>query len=301
MNQPKLGSCATWSPTATTFVDKSWVGQYPIGIFINEENTIYVTNRDNGSILVWHNETTRIVSTNLINSWSLFVTTSNDIYVDNGYSNGRIDRWTLNATNSVTVMNINSSCTGLFVDIYNSLYCSLADKHRVFKIGLINNTNNLITVAGTFCAGPVSNMLDHPHGIFVDSNLNLYVADTHNNRVQRFALGQSNAMTVAGFGITLTFILNHPTSVVLDTDSNLFIVDSHNHRIIRSIANDFQCLVGCSGESGTSANHLHNPQTMAFDAIGNIFVTDSNNHRIQKFSLTRSSCGMYIYLKLYLN
>jgi sugar lactone lactonase YvrE len=141
-------------------------------------------------------------------------------------------------------------------------------------------------------------MLDHPHGTFIDKNLNLYVADSHNNRVQRFALGQSNAMTVAGFGVTMTFILNKPTSVVLDADGNLFIVDSHNHRIIRSIANDFQCLVGCSGESGTSANHLHNPQTMSFDAIGNIFVTDSNNHRIQKFNLIQNSCGMYVYLKL---
>ncbi len=54
-----------------------------------------MTNRDNGSILVWHNGTTastKIISANLINPWSLFVTTSNDIYVDNGYSNGRVDR-----------------------------------------------------------------------------------------------------------------------------------------------------------------------------------------------------------------
>jgi hypothetical protein len=95
LNQPNLSSCATWSSSATTFVDKSWVGQYPIGMFINEQNTVYMTNRDNGSILVWHNGTTastKIISANLINPWSLFVTTSNDIYVDNGYSNGRVDR-----------------------------------------------------------------------------------------------------------------------------------------------------------------------------------------------------------------
>jgi hypothetical protein len=278
LNQPNLSSCATWSPTATTFLGKSWVGQYPVGIFINEQNIVYATNRDDGNILVSHNGTTRIIPANLINPWSLFVTSSNHIYVDNGYSNGRVDRWTLNAMNSVTVMTVNSSCTGLFVDIYNNLYCSLVDKHRVFKVGLINNTNDPITVAGTSCPGPVANMLDHPHGIFVDKNLNLYVADSHNNRIQRFALGQSNAMTVAGFGATMTFILNQPTGIVLDADDNLFIVDSHNHRIIRSLANEFQCLVGCAGESGISANQLYNPQTMAFDAIGNIFVTDSNNH-----------------------
>jgi hypothetical protein len=280
---------------ATTFVDESWIGQYPISIFINEQDIVYITNRNNGSIIVSQNGTTRIISANLTNPWSLFVTTSNDIYVDNGYSNSRVDRWTLNATNSVTVMKINSSCTGLFVDIYTNLYCSSADKHRVFKIGLLNNTNDsIITVAGTPCPGPVAHMLDHPHGIFVDKNLKLYVADTYNNRIQRFEFRQLNAMTVAGFGATMTFLLNKPTSVVLDVNENLFIVDSYNHRIIRSIANEFQCLVGCSGGSGMSANQLHNPQTMAFDAIGNIFVTDSNNHRIQKFSLIQNFCGMYI-------
>lgn len=296
LNQPKFGSCTTWSSMATTFVNESWVGRYPVGIFINKQNSVYVTNHDNGSILVWHNETIKIIPANLIDPCSLFVTPLNDIYVNNGYGNGQVDRWTLNATNSMTIMKINSSCTGLFVDVYNSLYCSSADKHRVFKIGLTNNTNDsIVTIAGTPCPGPTSNMLDHPHGIFVDNQLNLYVADTYNNRVQRFAFGQSNARTVAGFGATMIFLLNKPTSVVLDADDNLFIVDSYNHRIIRSIGNEFQCLVGCSGGSGASAIQLNNPQTMAFDTIGNIFVTDSNNHRIQKFSLAQKSCSTYIY------
>ena len=284
LNQPNLSSCAIWSPTATTFLDNNWVGQYPTGIFINEQNSVYITNRDNGSVVVWHNQTIRIIPANLTDSWSLFVTTSNDIYVD---------RWILNETNSAIVIKMNSSCTGLFIDIYNSLYCSSASQHRVFKVGLRNNTNDpIITVAGVPCSGPVGNMLDHPHGIFVDKSLNLYVADTYNDRVQCFAFGQTSAMTVAGSDARKSYPLNKPTSIILDANDNLFIVDSENHRIVRSIANEFQCVIGCSGGSGTSSNQLHNPQTMAFDTIGNIFVTDSNNHRIQKFNLIKNSCGM---------
>jgi sugar lactone lactonase YvrE len=198
LNQPKLSSCATWSSNATTIANESWVGQYPVGIFINKQNTIYITNRNNGNILVWHNGSTaptKTIFANLINSWSLFATISNDIYVDNEYLNGRVDKWTLNAIKSETVMNVNSSCTGIFVNIYNSLYCSSADKHRVFKVGLTSSTTSL-TVVGTGCPRPVSNMLDHPHGIFVDNNTNLYVADTHNNRIQRFASDQLNAITI---------------------------------------------------------------------------------------------------------
>jgi hypothetical protein len=84
-------------------------------------------------------------------------------------------------------MYVNSSCTGLFIDIINNLYCSSANEHRVFKIGLnMNMTMPAMTVAGTGCSGPVPDTLDHPHGIFVDENFNLFVADTDNNRIQRF-------------------------------------------------------------------------------------------------------------------
>ena len=195
-------------------------------------------------------------------------------------------------------MNVNSSCIGLFVDIIDDLYCSSADEHRVFKRGLHSNTLTPFIVAGTGCPGPVPNMLDHPHGLFVDDSFNLYVADTLNNRIQFFEPGRPNGITVAGFGSIFFFILNKPTSIVLDADDYLFIVDSGNHRIIRSVANGFECLFGCSGESGASASHLSHPHTMAFDSNGNILVIDVNNHRIQKFNLARNSCGKCIHLEL---
>lgn len=154
-------------------------------MFINIDNNIYVTDRQNNRILIWYNgswTSNPIILENLINSWSIFVTENNDIFVDNGYSNGRVDKWTLNGIKSEPVMYVNSSCTGLFIDILNNLYCSSANEHRVFKIGLnMNMTMPKMTVAGTGCPGPVTNMLDHPHGIFVDENFNLFVADTYNN------------------------------------------------------------------------------------------------------------------------
>ncbi len=270
-----------------------------MGIFINIHNHIYVADRQNNRILKWSNESSifdQIIIKNIINSWSLFVTDNDDIFVDNGYSNGTVDKWTLNGTTSTSVMYVNSSCTGLFVDITNNLYCSSANKHRVFKVGLNTNMTMPMTVAGTGCSGPVANMLDHPHGIFVDENLTLFVADTDNDRIQRFELDQINAKTVAGFGAFIFFILNKPTSVVLDGNGDLFIVDSQNNRIIRSIPKGFKSLFGCSGNNGASSSQLNNPQTMAFDKNGHIFVTDFNNHRIQKFILARNSCGMYVHL-----
>jgi hypothetical protein len=40
-----------------------------------------------------------------------------DIYVDNGNSNNRVDKWPLNGTNSSSAMYVQNACYGLFVDI----------------------------------------------------------------------------------------------------------------------------------------------------------------------------------------
>jgi hypothetical protein len=272
------------------------VGSNPYGIFVDTYNTIYAADGTNNRIQVWLEGSinpTRTISGNISSPCSLFVTSSGDIYVDNGDYYGEVDRWLLNATNSIPAMYITQSCYGLFIDINNTLYCSLYGLHQVVAKSLDDISNTLKIAAGTGCPGSASNMLNSPHGIYIDINFNLYVADSTNGRIQRFQSGQLNAITVAGAGVPGTITLFFPTSVVLDADGYLFIVDSYNYRIIGSGPTGFRCVAGCSGASGSASNQLYNPQTMAFDSYGNIFVTDLDNNRIQKFVLAAHSCGMY--------
>ncbi|CAF3856047.1 unnamed protein product [Rotaria sp. Silwood1] len=260
-----------------TLAEENLVGQKPVGLFIDGQDTVYVVNRESGQILLWSNGSstpTITISTNLTNIWSLFVTIDGDIYADNGIENGYVNKWTLNGTRDGIEVNIHRWCTGLFVGINYHLYCSSTNNHHVITIPLNNGQTVPIVVAGTGCSGPVPNMLDHPHGIFVDNKLNLYVADTGNNRIQFFAPGKKNAKTIAGFGAMVYFILNRPTDIALDADGYLYIVESENHRIIRSIPNGFKCLVGCAGDSGKTSSQLNYPQTMTFDTMGNIFLSN---------------------------
>ena len=148
-------------------------------------------------------------------------------------------------------MYVNSSCYGLFIDVTETLYCSVHDNHQVVKRSLNDNWNLPTTVAGTGIAGSTSSMLNGPCGIFVDINIDLYVAECGNHRIQLFRSGQLNGITVAGNGsINITITLRCPTSIVLDADGYLFIVDNNNHRIIGSGLHGFRCIVGCSGGGG---------------------------------------------------
>ncbi len=243
---------------------------------------------------MWFNNSinpTRTISGDLLQPWSLFVTTSGDIYVDNAGWNNQVSKRTLNTNSSFDAMYIGAACYGLFVDINNTLYCSLHDLNQVVAKSLNNNSNTTIIVAGTNQSGSTSNLLHYPEGIFVDINFDLYVADYKNNRIQLFHLGQLNATTVAGNkSSNPTITLNGPAGIVLDADGYLFIVENNKNRIIGSGPNGFRCVAGCSG-NGSASNQLSGPQTLSFDSYGNMFVTDWGNSRIQKFILLTNSSG----------
>ena len=264
----------------------------PYGIFVNSNNSIYILDINTGQIHIWLNENhlnpTKTISGNLSYPLSLFVTTNGDIYVDNG-NNRPVDKWIVENERWISVMNITSRCYGLFVDIHESLYCSMQDNHRVDK-KWSNGTTTI--VAGTGGYGSESNMLTNPCGIFVDINLDLYVADRNNHRIQLFRLNQRNGITIAGKGSAkLTIDLHYPSGIVLDGDQHLFIVDFENHRIIGSDENGFRCIFGCS-----TNDKLTYPHTMSFDSYGNIYVIDQSNHRVQKILKNQVDRKVFCFL-----
>ncbi|CAF3912426.1 unnamed protein product [Adineta steineri] len=300
-NQPKFCPTAFWNSNGITFANRSIVGENPFAIFVSTNNTIYVANKENNTIVIWEEESvnpTKVITGNFTDSESLSVTSNGDIYIDDGYKNGRVQKWIAQTNTFVTVMKVNSSCYGLFVDINDTLYCSMTQHHQVLKRSLNDSpmTSNHVA-AGTGIVGSASNQLYSPHGIFVDVNLDLYVADCYNDRVQLFQSGESNGITVAGStSLNPTVTLRCPSGIILDAEKYLFIVDSGNDRIVGSSLNGFRCLVGCD-ESDSQSNQLYNPFSFSFDRSGNMFVTDSYNHRIQKFQYLEESCSKFKMLE----
>ena len=272
-------------------------GGHFYGIFIDTNDTIYITDYANNRIQAWYNGSsspTSVVFGNFSTMSLIFVTATGDIYFGNYVSTYRIDKWQWNSNSSIPVMYTGQPCHGLFIDMNNTAYCSIKELHRIVTKSLNSNQDMLTIVAGTDCAGSTPNKLNKPHGIFVDINFNLYVADLSNNRIQLFRPGQLNGTTVAGNGSNdVRITLNHPTGVILDADGYLFIVDRDNHRIVGSGPNGFRCLVGCSGSYGSTSNQLHRPQLLAFDTYGNLFVTDWDNFRVQKFIHLNNTLGKY--------
>ena len=291
-NRPIFPPNSTWNQNATTVANNFTIGSYPWALYIDMNNSIYTINRDNGQILIWmnnSNDPNLILYTQLSSdAYSIFVTTNGQIYVGDSNTTKQIIQFSNSYSNQTTTIATVSSSNnyGLFVDLNNTLYYSINGLHKVVKKSLNSNSSTMTTVAGNGSNGSTLNLLSRPYGIFVDTNFDLYIADSNNNRIQLFRLGQINGITVAGnTSPNITISLNGPTNVILDGNKYLFITDGDNHRIIGSDENGFRCIVACSMSSGATSNQLFYPRSIAFDSFGNLFVADQANNRIQKFYL----------------
>ncbi|CAF1463542.1 unnamed protein product [Adineta ricciae] len=292
-NQPRFSSCAIWDVNASTIITSTPIGSSPYGLFINTNNTIYITSRKKNNAQIWPEgaiSSTNISLFSLNASAGIFVTNTKDIYIDNGLYNNVVVMWPYNQMTSRIVMNVSGRCHSLFVDINNTLYCSMGDLHQVARKSLNTSADILPTViAGSGVSGSAANLLANPYGIFVDTNFDLYVADSSNNRIQVFHRDQPNGTTIVGIGSSNSFALNNPSDVTLDADAYLFIVDKGKNRIIGSGPYGYRCIAGCSEISDSTPDTLSGPFVIAFDSHGNLFVLDANNARVQKFTLKNNS------------
>ncbi|UJR12847.1 hypothetical protein I4U23_017021 [Adineta vaga] len=322
-NQPKFCPTVKWSRNATTFFGSDVLGRQGGKIFINTNNTIYVAANEKRQILVWHENNTQPMIIHE-EDWtpfvSIFVSNIGEIYISldsikkpflhsqglsesarrallvsdirqiyiSLYNTSRTIKWKPSTNSSVNIMKFTIECSGLFIDINNYLYCTYFMNHIVVKTWL-DDEKGKIVVAGTGKGGSAPDELHLPKGIFVDTNLDLYVADWFNGRIQLFPFGEKNGQTVAGKGASdITIALSKPDSIILDAGGYLFILDTSNKRIVASGPNGFRCLLGC-GRNVEESDKLVSPNSFSFDIYGNIFIYDGNS-QIKKFDLQKESC-----------
>ncbi|UJR14298.1 hypothetical protein I4U23_001288 [Adineta vaga] len=220
-NQPKLCPYATWNPNAITIVNQSIAGSRVCGLFVDNKNTIFIANRNISRVLYAFERNIsgwKTINSSFTDSLALFVTTFGDIYVHSGGSNHRVDKWALNSSNKTTALYVTHPCAGLFIDINNDLYCSVRGAHKVVKKLFNNDANTSITIAGNGNPGAAPHQLNFPRGIYVDLQLNLYVADCENSRVQFFPPDQLNGTTILGNQTIGTVSIGCPSGIIFDAD-----------------------------------------------------------------------------------
>ncbi|MCX9024889.1 MAG: S8 family serine peptidase [Candidatus Methanoperedens sp.] len=142
-----------------------------------------------------------------------------------------------------------------------------------------NITYGFITKWGS--PGSSDGQFFNPSGVDVDSSGNVYVADTFNNRIQKFS-GSGGFIAKWGSEGTGDGQFQYPSGVDVDNSGNVYVADTFNNRIQKF--NDSGEFISKWGINGTDDGQFSSPSGIALDNSGNVYVVDSGNNRIQKFN-----------------
>ncbi|CAF0859286.1 unnamed protein product [Adineta ricciae] len=293
-----------WKWNATTVAGGNGSGEelnelaYPSGIFIDQNNDIFIADFKNHRIVRWKldkNEGVVVAGgngkgngTNQLNEPSYVIVDQYNnslIICDSG--NKRVVRWFSGTLHKTIIQNVD--CFGLAVDKYGYLYVPNLRKSEVRRWKIAEEIGEEgVVVAGGHGYGDNLNQFKSPGFVFVDDEQAVYVTDQQTHRVMKWRKGVDEGIVVVGgdnWGNDLDQ-LARPMGIIVDRFGQIYVADEGNNRIVRWSEGSRQgeIIVGGNG-SGTESNQFAYSKDLAFDTEGNLYVADVGNNRIQRFDL----------------
>jgi sugar lactone lactonase YvrE len=194
----------------------------------------------------------------------------------------------------------------LAVDVYGNTFVAVRD--GIFEIDA-NGTP--VRVAGTernwHYSGDGGQALQaglNPRGLTADSEGNIYIADTGNNRIRKWTVSTGVIITVAGDGLkgfsgdggpATSARLDGPTGVAVDSRGNLYIADGSGDgkNRIRKVAAITGVITTVAGTGSQGFSGDGGPATLAqfsslgglaTDLSGDLYIADNFNNRVRMVS-----------------
>jgi sugar lactone lactonase YvrE len=186
-----------------------------------------------------------------------------------------------------------------------SLYVADMGNNKIRKIAPSSGTLSSMTSANAVVSSFTAATFWSPNGITTDG-INLYVADTGNNKICKIVIATGVVSTLAGTGAsgaldgagTAVATFNFPVGITTD-GSNLYVVELFNNKIRKiapssgtlssmtsanAVVSSFTGVADVGSASGAAegtAATFNNPSSITTDGT-NLYVTDTYNQKIRK-------------------
>ncbi|CAF1547852.1 unnamed protein product, partial [Adineta steineri] len=137
--------------------------------------------------------------------------------------------------------------------------------------------NNATTIAGGIKEGQALNQLHSPHGIFIDKNKNVFIADYSNDRIVEWKHNAKEGLVIAGGNGKGNRIdqLYHPTDVIIDQQNySIIIADLGNRRVVQWMNQNKEILIeniACYG--------------LAMDIHGFLYVSNWQKNEVRRWKM----------------
>ncbi|QTE24336.1 MBG domain-containing protein [Polaribacter cellanae] len=190
--------------------------------------------------------------------------------------------------------------TGMTIDSNDNIYLLDRNANSLKKI---TPTGVVTILAGGGCSGDVDGTLpaakfNYPDGIALDSNNNIYIADTGNHKIRKIT-PSGTVTTLAGRGSIFSgdadgtgtdAQFNRPTGIAIDSDGNVYVGDGSNRKIRKitpaGVVTTFagNGSYGNTDGTGTNATFSSELDDIVIDKFNNLYVTDQGNNSIRKIT-----------------
>ncbi|WP_269241078.1 T9SS type A sorting domain-containing protein [Flavobacterium limnophilum] len=182
---------------------------------------------------------------------------------------------------------------GICIDKNDNIYVS--DNTKIRKI---TPAGVVTTFVGAHLSGYVDGTATEARfynlgGICIDSNNNIYVADSQNHKI-RLVTSAGIVSTLAGStdgyadGTGTSARFSQPGAICTDSNGNVYVADTGNNKIRKitsaGVVTTFAgSSLGFADGTGTAAK-FYAPYGICIDATGNFYVGDYGNNRIRKIT-----------------
>ncbi|PCH61083.1 MAG: hypothetical protein COC19_05110 [SAR86 cluster bacterium] len=152
----------------------------------------------------------------------------------------------------------------------------------------------LIDAQGDIIKSFGANTIVWPHGIFVDQQGNVWIADARGDEargkghtVLKFSPEGELLMTLGQPGLAGKgdYIFDQPCDVLVAPNGDIFVADGHsangNNRIVKYNSEGEYLMEW--GSTGSEDGEMRVPHALAMDSLGRLFVADRANSRLQIF------------------
>ena len=178
----------------------------------------------------------------------------------------------------------------LAVDANGNVYICDSANFTIRKLspeGVVSTVAGLAGAGGFVDGNGSAARLFNPHGVAVDANGNVYVADAGNNAVRKISTsGVVSTLTAGDAG------LYTPNGIAIDAAGNIFVADTGNDCIrkitpagVMSLYAGFpKVFTSGSNERPVIDARFNTPSGLAIDSAGNVFVAETLGNTVSRIS-----------------